>query len=134
MWGSISTNSRMLNRNIDVPKYSDPSKISLRHPNIHKYGFRNFEESQNKSSRTMPIQLKHAVALSFDKSATSRGVVIGVHGVEMGRGPEGVPWILLLLAICKITLSSKVSSNVGTFSLHSPNFAIFFLLTSRKHS
>ena len=29
MWGSISTNSRMLNRNIDVPKYSEPSKISL---------------------------------------------------------------------------------------------------------
>ena len=53
MWGSIFTNSRMLSRNIDVSKYSDPSKISLGHPNLHKYGFRNFEKSHNKSSRTM---------------------------------------------------------------------------------
>ena len=34
--GSISTNSRMLNRNIDVPKYSEPSKISLGYPNYPK--------------------------------------------------------------------------------------------------
>ena len=33
MLGSISTNSRMLNRNIDVPKYSEPSKFRLGYPN-----------------------------------------------------------------------------------------------------
>ena len=36
MWGSISTNSRMLNRNIDVPKYSEPSKICSGYPNYPK--------------------------------------------------------------------------------------------------
>ena len=36
MWGSISTNSRMLNQNIDVPKYSEPSKISLGYPDYPK--------------------------------------------------------------------------------------------------
>jgi len=36
MWGSISPNSRMLNPNIDVPKYSEPSKISLGYPNYPK--------------------------------------------------------------------------------------------------
>ena len=65
MWGSILTNSRMLSRNINVPKHSDPSKISLGHPNLYKYGFRNFEKLHDKSSRTILIQLKHAVALSF---------------------------------------------------------------------
>ena len=42
MWWSISTNSRMLSRNIDVPKYSEPSNISLGYPNYPQNWTRNF--------------------------------------------------------------------------------------------
>ena len=68
MWGSISTNSRMLNRNIDVLKYSEPSKKGKRNAadqtqarrsalvfNVHILKYFNLTEGQNPPSEARAL-------------------------------------------------------------------------------
>ena len=49
MWGSISTNSRILSQNIDVPKYSYPYKDRLGCPNYPKMA----DEVNTKSTKSL---------------------------------------------------------------------------------